>query len=287
MRNLKISKSITSREDQSVDRYLQEIWALDLIDLDEEIELARRIQTWDAHALERLVESNLRFVVSVAKQYQNQWLSLPDLINEGNYGLIKAAQRFDHTRWFKFISYAVWWIRQSILAAITENKTIRIPANQETTSKKIKKTRSQLEQILGREPSYQEIADQLHLPEEKIQENMSIVSDIQSLDSPVNSAFETISLGESVASDIDPTDYYTHSEDTKIEINKILSIIWPKEKIILEYYYGINYKPEHTLDEIGSMLWLTRERVRQIKEKTEKKLKKYVKNNNIDISFFL
>lgn len=274
MRQLKISKSITNRETASLDKYLQDIGREELITAEEEVELARRIRSGDQQALEKMVKSNLRFVVSVAKQYQNQGLSLPDLINEGNLGLIKAAQRFDETRGFKFISYAVWWIRQSILQALAEqSRLVRLPLNQVGSLNKIKKVSSRLEQDLERPPSLDEIAQSMDLPEHKLDKTMQISLKYISTDAPINSEDDTKFLDMFISDDIPRTDGDLMRESLNKEIQRSLSTLSEKERDVINLYYGIGVPHGLTLEEIGAKFNLTRERVRQIKEKAIRRLK--------------
>lgn len=282
MRQLKISKSITNRETASLDKYLQDIGREEMITPDEEVELARRIKLGDQLALEKLAKANLRFVVSVAKQYQNQGLSLPDLINEGNVGLIKAARRFDETRGFKFISYAVWWIRQAILQAIAEqSRIVRLPLNQVGSLNKIKKEISKLEQIFERPPTVAEISLSLDLPEYKVQEVMKINSNYVSMDAPISSEDETRFVDTFVSQDSTDTDDELMQESLYKEIQRTLSSLSDKEKDILNLFFGIGCSHELTLDEIGAKFDLTRERVRQIKERAIRRLKQNSKSNNL------
>jgi RNA polymerase primary sigma factor len=275
MRQLKISKSITNRETASLDKYLQDIGREDLITAEEEVELARRIKSGDQPALEKLVRSNLRFVVSVAKQYQNQGLSLPDLINEGNLGLIKAAQRFDETRGFKFISYAVWWIRQSILQALAEqSRLVRLPLNQVGSLNKIKKITSRLEQQYERAPSVDEIAQSMDIPEHKLDKTMQISTRYISMDAPISSQEEdTKFLDVFISEDMPKTDSSLMRESLNKEIQRSLSTLTEKERDVINLYYGIGMNHGLTLEEIGAKFNLTRERVRQIKEKAIRRLK--------------
>lgn len=274
MRQLKISKSITNRETASLDKYLQDIGREELITADEEVELARRIKSGDDNALEKLVKANLRFVVSVAKQYQNQGLSLPDLINEGNLGLIKAAQRFDETRGFKFISYAVWWIRQSILQALAEqSRLVRLPLNQVGSLNKIKKATSRLEQEYERLPSVDELAKKLDMPEHKLDKAMKITTRYVSMDAPIAEDEETKFLDVYVTDDTPRTDSNLMRESLNKEIQRSLSTLTDKERDVINLYYGIGMNHGLTLDEIGAKFNLTRERVRQIKEKAIRRLK--------------
>ncbi len=278
MRQLKITKSITNREGESLDKYLQEISKEELLTVEEEVELAARVRKGDQKALETLTRANLRFVVSVAKQYQNQGLSLPDLINEGNLGLIKAAERFDETRGFKFISYAVWWIRQSILQAIAEqSRIVRLPLNQVSSVNKISQVLSRFEQENERRPSVDEISDQIDLPMEKIDEALSINGKHVSMDAPFADG-EDNSLLDVLVNDNSPSaDKQLVLESLRQEIQKVLSSLNERERMIIEAYYGIN-QPEMTLDEIGVKYGLTRERVRQIKEKAIRRLRNSTQN---------
>ncbi len=274
MRQLKISKSITNRETASLDKYLQDIGREELITAEEEVELARRIKSGDDKALEKLVKANLRFVVSVAKQYQNQGLSLPDLINEGNLGLIKAAQRFDETRGFKFISYAVWWIRQSILQALAEqSRLVRLPLNQVGSLNKIKKATSRLEQEFERPPSVEEIAQKLDIPEHKLDKALRITTRYVSMDAPIAEDEDTKFLDVFVSDDTPRTDTNLMRESLNKEIQRSLSTLTEKERDVINLYYGIGMNHGLTLDEIGAKFNLTRERVRQIKEKAIRRLK--------------
>lgn len=274
MRQLKISKSITNRETASLDKYLQDIGREELITADEEVELARRIKSGDEKALDKLVKANLRFVVSVAKQYQNQGLSLPDLINEGNLGLIKAAQRFDETRGFKFISYAVWWIRQSILQALAEqSRLVRLPLNQVGSLNKIKKATSRLEQEFERPPSADEIAQKLDIPEHKLDKALRITTRYISMDAPIAEDEETKFLDTYVSDDSPRTDSNLMRESLNKEIQRSLATLTEKERDVINMYYGIGMNHGLTLDEIGAKFNLTRERVRQIKEKAIRRLK--------------
>ena len=273
MRQLKITKSITNRENESLDKYLQEIGKEELISTEEEVELAQRIRKGDRKALERLTRANLRFVVSVAKQYQNQGLALSDLINEGNVGLIKAAEKFDETRGFKFISYAVWWIRQSILQAIAEqSRIVRLPLNQVGSVNKIAKVLNKFEQENERRPSPEEISEQVDLPAEKIDEAISISGRHVSVDAPFAEG-EDNSLLDVIVNDNSPAaDRELVYESLKAEINAALKSLSTRERNIIEAFYGINQQ-EMTLEEIGTKFGLTRERVRQIKEKAIHRLR--------------
>ncbi len=274
MRQLKITKSITNRELASLDKYLQDIGREELISPEEEVLLAQQIRTGDQNALEKLTKANLRFVVSVAKQYQNQGLSLPDLINEGNVGLIKAAKRFDETRGFKFISYAVWWIRQSILQALAEqSRIVRLPLNQVGSLNKIKKATSKLEQTLERSPSIDELAQVLDVPREKISEVLSITTRYISMDAPLVQDEETNLIDVIISDDIPLTDFSLMKESLAKEIARSLATLTDKERDIINLFYGIGMTHGLTLDEIGAKFDLTRERVRQIKEKAIRRLK--------------
>lgn len=278
MRQLKISKSITNRESASLDKYLQEIGHEELLTTDQEVELAQRIRKGDKRALEKLTKANLRFVVSVAKQYQNQGLSLPDLINEGNVGLIKAAEKFDETRGFKFISYAVWWIRQSILQAIAEqSRLVRLPLNQVGSVNKIARELSRFEQEHERKPSVDEIAERVDLPEDKIADAMKANSRHVSMDAPIADS-EDSSMIDFLSGDSSNTDRELAIESLKAEVSRILKVLTDKEQKVLRAFFGIDGSPEMTLDEIGEKYNLTRERVRQIKEKALRRLRHNTKN---------
>ena len=278
MRQLKIIKSITNRESASLEKYLQEIGKEEMISAEEEAELAQRIRKGDQKALERLTRANLRFVVSVAKQYQNQGMSLPDLINEGNLGLLKAAERFDETRGFKFISYAVWWIRQSILQAISEqSRIVRLPLNQVGSYNKINREISKFEQLNERRPSLDEIAEHIDLPAEKIDEAMSASGHHVSVDAPFVEGEDSSLLDVMVNEDIPSTDKDLVMESLKSEIRHALTILSDRERKVIEDSYGINGQ-ELTLEEIGVKYGLSRERVRQIKEKAIRKLRSCTKN---------
>lgn len=278
MRQLKISNSITNRESASLDKYLQEIGHEELLTTDEEVELAQRIRKGDKRALERLTKANLRFVVSVAKQYQNQGLSLPDLINEGNVGLIKAAEKFDETRGFKFISYAVWWIRQSILQAIAEqSRLVRLPLNQVGSVNKITRELNKFEQEHERKPSVNEIAERVDLPEDKIADAMKANSRHVSMDAPIADG-EDSSMIDFLSGDSSNTDRELAIESLKAEVSRILKLLTDKEQKVLRAFFGIDGSPEMTLDEIGEKYNLTRERVRQIKEKALHRLRHNTKN---------
>ncbi len=274
MRQLIITKSITNRETASLDKYLQDIGKEKLITADEEVQLAQKIKQGDHLALEKLVKANLRFVVSVAKQYQNQGSSLPDLINEGNLGLIKAAKRFDETRGFKFISYAVWWIRQSIQQALAEQpRIIRLPLNQLGNLSKIRKATSKLEQQFERTPSSEEIAEKLELPDYKIATAKKITTRYISMDAPFSQDDETKFLDVFVSEDTPHTDDNLMRESLAREIQRSLASLSEKERDVINLYYGIGMPHGLTLEEIGEKFDLTRERVRQIKEKAIRRLK--------------
>ncbi len=273
MRQLKITKSITNRESASLDKYLQEIGRKELISVDEEVELAQRIRRGDQAALDKLVSANLRFVVSVAKQYQNQGLSLPDLIDEGNLGLIKAAQKFDETRGFKFISYAVWWIRQSILQALAEqSRIVRLPLNQVGSLNKISKELSRFEQEHERRPSANELADRLNVPVEKVTDSMKVSGRHISVDAPFVEGEDNSLLDVLPNEDSPMADQSLNQESLSKEVGRALEQLSPRERDILRMFFGIGCQ-ELTLEEIGAKFNLTRERVRQIKEKAIRKLK--------------
>ncbi len=272
MRQLKITKSITNRESASLDKYLQEIGREDLVSVEEEVELAGRIRNGDRAALERLTKANLRFVVSVAKQYQNQGLSLPDLINEGNLGLIKAAEKFDETRGFKFISYAVWWIRQSILQALAEqSRIVRLPLNQVGSLNKINKAFQRFEQEHERKPSAEELAEVLDIPVEKIADTLKMSGRHVSVDAPFVEGEDNCLIDVMVNEDSPNADRGLINESLTREVDRALGLLTAREADILRKFFGIGV-PEKTLEEIGEDLDLTRERVRQIKEKAIKKL---------------
>jgi RNA polymerase primary sigma factor len=274
MRQLKISKQITNRESQSLDKYLQEIGKVDLLTPDEEVTLAKRIKEGDQIALEKLTKANLRFVVSVAKQYQNQGLSLGDLINEGNLGLIKAAQRFDETRGFKFISYAVWWIRQSILQALAEqSRIVRLPLNRVGSLNKISKTFSELEQKYEREPSPEELADVLQVTTAEVVDTMKISGRHVSMDAPFIQGEEN-SLLDVLENDSEETpDQGLITDSLRKEVQRALSTLTQREADVITLYFGLNGEHAMTLEEIGEKFNLTRERVRQIKEKAIRRLR--------------
>jgi RNA polymerase primary sigma factor len=274
MRQLKITKSITNRESASLDKYLQEIGREELITAEEEVILAKKIKDGDQKALEKLTRANLRFVVSVAKQYQNQGLSLPDLINEGNLGLIKAARRFDETRGFKFISYAVWWIRQSILQALAEqSRIVRLPLNQVGSLNKINKAYSKLEQQFEREPSAEELADVLDLPIDKVSDTMKVSGRHVSMDAPFANGEESSLLDVLVNLDSPKADTGLMNESLSKEIDRALSTLTERERDVVKLFFGIGLNHGLTLEEIGDKFDLTRERVRQIKEKAIRRLR--------------
>ena len=279
MRQLKIQKSITNRESASLEKYLQEIGHEELLTVDEEVELAQKIRKGDRKALDRLTKANLRFVVSVAKQYQNQGLSLPDLINEGNVGLIKAAEKFDETRGFKFISYAVWWIRQSILQAIAEqSRIVRLPLNQVGSVNKINRELNKFEQEHERRPSADEIADRIDLPEDKIAEALKVNNNHHvSVDAPFVEGEDNSLLDVLTNDDIPSTDKALVQESLRDEIGRALEILNERERKVVKAFFGIGM-PEMTLEEIGDKYNLTRERVRQIKEKAIRRLRHNTKN---------
>ncbi|GAB2723926.1 RNA polymerase sigma factor RpoD [Hymenobacter frigidus] len=274
MRQLKISKQITNRESQSLDKYLQEIGKVDLLTPDEEVTLAQRIRDGDQQALEKLTKANLRFVVSVAKQYQNQGLSLGDLINEGNLGLIKAAKRFDETRGFKFISYAVWWIRQSILQALAEqSRIVRLPLNRVGSLNKISKSFSELEQKFEREPSPEEIAEVLELTTSEVVDTLKISGRHVSVDAPFVQGEENRLLDVLENEDEDSPDMALMNDSLRKEVQRALSTLTKREADVITLYFGLNGESALTLEEIGEKFNLTRERVRQIKEKAIRRLR--------------
>lgn len=274
MRQLKITKSITSRDSASLDKYLQEIGREQLLPVEEEVELSQRIRKGDRRALDKLVRANLRFVVSVAKQYQNQGLSLPDLINEGNVGLIKAAEKFDETRGFKFISYAVWWIRQTILQALAEqSRIVRLPLNQVSAVNKITKAMTKFEQEYERKPSADELAELVNELPEKISDSLRASGRHVSVDAPFIEGEENSLLDVMTNPDSPMADKGLVSESLSIEIDRALGVLNEREKQIIERSFGINDQPEMTLEEIGETFGLTRERVRQIREKAIRKLR--------------
>ena len=278
MRQLKITKSITNRESEALEKYLQEIGKEELLSTDEEVELAQRIRKGDRKALERLTKANLRFVVSVAKQYQNQGLSLPDLINEGNLGLIKAAEKFDETRGFKFISYAVWWIRQSILQAIAEqSRIVRVPLNQVGSVNKINRMLNKFEQENERRPSSVEISEQTDIPQEKVDEAIMVNSRHVSVDAPFVDGEDNSLLDVLVNDDAPMADRQLVMESLRSEIATVLKTLNERERNVITAFYGIG-QPEMTLEEIGNKFGLTRERVRQIKEKAIRRLRNSTNN---------
>ncbi|MCH5223590.1 MAG: sigma-70 family RNA polymerase sigma factor [Muribaculaceae bacterium] len=273
MRQLKITKSITNRESASLDAYLSEIGKEELISPNEEVELARKIKKGDHEALEKLTRANLRFVVSVAKQYQNQGLSLPDLINEGNLGLIRAAQKFDETRGFKFISYAVWWIRQSILQALAEqSRIVRLPLNQVGSLNKITKELSKFEQENERRPSPEELAERLGMPVDKVADTLKVSGRHVSVDAPFSDGEDNSLLDILTNQDSPLADSSLNQESLAKEVDRALRQLYDREREIVKMFFGIGY-PEMTLEEIGDKFNLTRERVRQIKEKAIRRLK--------------
>ncbi len=279
MRQLKITKSITNRESASLDKYLQEIGKEELISVEEEVELAQRIKKGDKEALEKLTKANLRFVVSVAKQYQNQGLSLPDLINEGNLGLIKAAEKFDETRGFKFISYAVWWIRQSILQALAEqSRIVRLPLNQVGSLNKINKAFARFEQEHERTPSAEELANELELPKEKVTDTLRVAGRHISVDAPFADGEDNSLLDVLVNADSPNADRGLINESLATEVDRALEILTEREQDIIRYFFGIGCS-EMTLEEIGEKFDLTRERVRQIKEKAIRKLRQSTRSS--------
>ena len=281
MRQLKISTAITNRESASLEKYLQEIGHQDLLTADEEVELAQQIKKGDRKALERLTKANLRFVVSVAKQYQNKGLSLPDLINEGNLGLIEAAERYDETRGFKFISYAVWWIRQSILQAIAEqSRIVRLPLNQVGSVNRIARELNKFEQENERKPSVEEMADRIDLPEEKIAEAMKINTHHVSMDAPFADGEDNSLLDFLPNTDSPSTDNVLDQESLRTEIGRVLDVLNDREQKVIKAFFGIGMQ-EMTLEEIGDKYNLTRERVRQIKEKAIRRLRYNTKSKTL------
>jgi len=278
MRQLKITKSITNRASVSLDRYLQEIGHEELLTTEQEVELAAQVKKGDEKAMEKLCKANLRFVVSVAKQYQNQGLSLPDLINEGNLGLIKAAEKFDETRGFKFISYAVWWIRQSILQAIAEqSRIVRLPLNQVNGISKLNKEINKFEQTHERKPSINEILDLTDMPEDKIADAIVANNRHVSMDAPIGEGEDGNMLDFMTSNDMPSTDNELVMQSLREEVERILTLLTDKEEQVVRAYYGIG-EPELTLDEIGNKYKLTRERVRQIKEKAIRRIRHNTKN---------
>ncbi len=279
MRQLKISKQFTNRENKSLDKYLNEISKVPMIDAQEEVELARRIREGDQVALEKLVNANLRFVVSVSKQYQNQGLTLGDLINEGNLGLIKAAKRFDETRGFKFISYAVWWIRQSILQALADqSRIVRLPLNKVGSIGRIGNIAAELEQKLEREPTAEEIANALEIPTAEVENALRTSGRHLSIDAPLAEGEDNTLLGVLDNNDEPHPDLHLINESLQKEINLVISTLSEKERDVLKYYYGLDGGPAHTLEDISEKVGLTRERVRQIKEKALRRLRKSSKS---------
>lgn len=281
MQQLRIYKQITNRHAESLERFLADVSKEPMITPEEEVELSRRIKAGDEAALDKMTRANLRFVVSVAKQYQNQGLSLPDLINEGNIGLIKAAQRFDETRGFKFISYAVWWIRQSIMQAIAnQSRIVRLPLNQVGNINKIKKVTARLEQELGRVPTNDEIAESMGISVEMVNELKRVSSHIQSLDSPISPDDDTTFVETFVhRQNQDDTDTLMMKESLSTEVRSLLATIPEKEQEVLKLCYGIDANYEHTMEEIGIVLGLSRERVRQLRDNGLKHLKQNSSNN--------
>jgi RNA polymerase primary sigma factor len=279
MRQLKIAKQVTNRETLSLEKYLHEIGKVDLVTAEEEVELAKKIRKGDKEALETLIKANLRFVVSVAKQYQNQGLSLPDLINEGNLGLIKAAQRFDETRGFKFISYAVWWIRQSILQSLAEQaRIVRLPLNKIGSITRINKTFNRLEQEYQREPTAEEVAFLLETSTESVEDALKVSSHHVSMDAPIyedeiSNLYDVLLNEDSLSPDKGLINVSLCKE-----IERTLGTLAEREADVIRYYFGLSGKAQHTLEEIGDEFGLTRERVRQIKEKTIKKMRNHYRN---------
>ena len=279
MRQLKISKQFTNRENKSLDKYLNEISKVSMIDAQEEVELARRIREGDQAALEKLVNANLRFVVSVSKQYQNQGLTLGDLINEGNMGLIKAAKRFDETRGFKFISYAVWWIRQSILQALADqSRIVRLPLNKVGSLGRITQASARLEQELEREPTPQEIAESLEISLSEEENALRSSGRHLSIDAPLAEGEDNTLLGVLDQNDEPNPDMLLLNESLQNEINRVISTLSDKERDVLKYYFGLDGNAAHTLEDISEKVGLTRERVRQIKEKALRRLRKSSKS---------
>ena len=274
MRQIKISNSITNRDSASMERYLAEIARQPLLTPDEEVDLARKIREGDMQALDRLTTCNLRFVVSIAKKYQNQGISLPDLVNEGNMGLIKAAQRFDETRGFKFISYAVWWIRQSILTAIADQaRVVRLPLNQVGTISKIKKELARLEQQYQRFPTIDEIAEAVDIPAYKVADLLRMNGFTQSLDAPVSTDDDTKMVDTYIPDNASGTDDTLMKESLATDVDVMLADLPEKEKEVICLFFGLNNTQEHTLDEISVQCQISRERVRQLKEKAIKRLR--------------
>ena len=279
MRQLKITKQVTNRDTLSLDKYLHEIGKVELLSAEKEVELAKRIKVGDREAFETLIKANLRFVVSVSKQYQNQGLSLPDLINEGNLGLIKAAERFDETRGFKFISYAVWWIRQSILQALAEQaRIVRLPLNKIGSINKINKAFNKLEQQFQREPTAEEIADLMDIKSELIEDSMNFSNVHISMDAPLRDEEGNTMYDVMLNEDSPLPDEQLIDNSLRLEVERSLATLGEREAEILRYYFGLKGYQQHTLEEIGDEFGLTRERVRQIKEKAIKKLKNQYRN---------
>lgn len=281
MRSLKISKSITNRESESLEKYLQEIGRVEMISPEEEVRLATLIKQGDQKALDKLTKANLRFVVSVAKQYQNQGLTLPDLINEGNLGLIKAAQRFDETRGFKFISYGVWWIRQSIMQALAEqSRIVRLPLNKVGLTNRISRTFSQLEQEFERAPTVEEIAEVLNIDIEEVSATLRMASRHVSMDSPLSDGEESTLIDVLVNGNAESADQQIIFNDSlKQEIQRSLTLLTPRQKEVICYFYGIGVDEPVSLEDLGLKYGLTRERVRQIKDKALEKLKTFTGSN--------
>jgi RNA polymerase primary sigma factor len=281
MRQLKISKSITNRESESLEKYLQEIGRVELISPEEEVKLARLIREGDQKALDRLTKANLRFVVSVAKQYQNQGLTLPDLINEGNLGLIRAAQRFDETRGFKFISYGVWWIRQSIMQALAEqSRIVRLPLNKVGLTNRISRAHSHLEQEYERAPTTEELATYLEVDIEEVAATMSVGSRHISMDSPLGDNEESTLIDILVNGNAESADQQiTFNDSLQLEIQRSLTLLTPRQKEVICYFYGIGVDQPMSLEDLGIKYGLTRERVRQIKDKALEKLKTFAGSN--------
>jgi RNA polymerase primary sigma factor len=282
MRQLKIAKSITNREIGSLDKFLQDVGREEMVSAEEEVLLAQRIRNGDQEALDKLVKANLRFVISVAKQYQNQGLSLPDLINEGNLGLIKAAKRFDETRGFKFISYAVWWIRQAILQALAEqSRIVRLPLNQVGALGKIKKESSRLEQYLERNPTIEELSEILDTSRDKLNDVLSISMRAVSMDAPLVGDEDVSLIDVYVDDNAQGTDGTVMQESLSTEIQRTLSVLNKRERDIITLFYGIGQTHGYTLDEIASHINITRERVRQIRDKALKRLKQTAKTEQL------
>jgi len=282
MRQLKIAKSITNREIGSLDKFLQDVGREEMVSAEEEVLLAQRIRNGDQEALDKLVKANLRFVISVAKQYQNQGLSLPDLINEGNLGLIKAAKRFDETRGFKFISYAVWWIRQAILQAIAEqSRIVRLPLNQVGALGKIKKESSRLEQYLERNPTIEELSEILDTSRDKLNDVLSISMRAVSMDAPLVGDEDVSLIDVYVDDNAQGTDGAVMQESLSTEIQRTLSVLNKRERDIITLFYGIGQTHGYTLDEIANHINITRERVRQIRDKALKRLKQTAKTEQL------